>query len=267
MRTLFILLILLLQILLGWLIYNDQTTCCGLDTEGVSPTMLTEPAKPLVFSWSSALPDTSEGWLHLKDSLIHEMSDGKKLEITGYFVSGDEMNTESDSLSMLRAMAVKKLFPELREEQFIVMNGKMSFDTTYRQHPFEAVKFNIRTVTENIQETADETVIYFPSNSTRELNANDVTAYLREVAARVKKSGEIVLLTGHTDNVGSEKSNMALSRKRAEVIQQYLLDQGVPPAQIKLEAKGESEPIDDNSTAIGRDKNRRTVLKILNPSL
>lgn len=266
MRTLFILLILLLQILLGWLIYRDHSTCCGLDMEGVSQPMQTEPVKPLVFSWGSALPDTSPLWLPYKDSLMNQLSSGKKLEITSYHVSGEVSDTELDSLSRNRALAVRKLFPELQDSQFIITTAKMPYDSSYRSHSFEAVLFNIRTVTENVKETADETVIYFPSNSTRELNAKDVTAYLLEVSARVKKSGEIVQLTGHTDNVGSENSNMRLSQKRAEVIQQYLLSQGVPSDQILLEAKGESDPVEDNETIAGRNKNRRTVLKILTPS-
>lgn len=267
MRTLFILLILLLQILLGWLIYSDQTTCCGLDTEGVSSTIHIEPVKPLVFSWGSATPDTSRAWPRFRDSLISLISKGKKLEMTGFYVAGEGGDVEMDSVSQLRAMAARRLFPMLSEEQIILTTGNMGYDSVFRLRPFEAVQFNIRTITENIKETADETMIYFPSNSTRELNAKDVTAYLNEVAERVKKSGEIVRLTGHTDNVGTESSNLILSEKRAQVIQQHLIAQGVPENQIQMEAKGESEPLEDNTTITGREKNRRTVLKILKSSL
>ena len=126
---------------------------------------------------------------------------------------------------------------------------------------FEAVSFAIRT--ENIVETADETLIYFPFNSTEKLNNTEVEEYLNKVIARVLKSKEIITLTGHTDNVGNEQSNLKLGQKRADIIKEYLLSGGLPQSQITSNSEGETNPVTDNSSEEGRAKNRRTSLKII----
>lgn len=63
---------------------------------------------------------------------------------------------------------------------------------------------------------------------------------------RVKNfvSVDRVLVTGHTDRLGSDSYNMRLSRKRAEAVRDYLLDnQVVEPDRVEVDARGESEPV------------------------
>ena len=52
-----------------------------------------------------------------------------------------------------------------------------------------------------------------------------------------------VSLIGHTDQTGDEKDNLLLSEKRAHSVQNYLLEQGIDEARIKVLFKGETEPI------------------------
>lgn len=52
-----------------------------------------------------------------------------------------------------------------------------------------------------------------------------------------------VLVTGHTDRLGSRQYNQKLSKRRAESVRQYLVDKGVTAKNIEVRAKGESEPI------------------------
>ncbi len=68
-------------------------------------------------------------------------------------------------------------------------------------------------------------------------------------------------IVGHTDNTGSEAYNQALSERRANAVKAWVVSQGVNPAQITTIGKGESEPADDNSTAAGRQNNRRVVIR------
>lgn len=70
-------------------------------------------------------------------------------------------------------------------------------------------------------------------------------------------------LSGHTDNVGSAEKNMILSEKRAKAVKNYLVKKGVDPDQIITEWFGQERPIADNSTAKGRQKNRRVEMSIL----
>lgn len=63
---------------------------------------------------------------------------------------------------------------------------------------------------------------------------------------------------GHTDSTGNDGINLPLSNKRAQSVQSYLLTCGVPSSQFqKIEGKGSSEPVADNTTAEGRTQNRR----------
>jgi outer membrane protein OmpA-like peptidoglycan-associated protein len=70
-------------------------------------------------------------------------------------------------------------------------------------------------------------------------------------------------ISGHTDNVGSESSNLTLSKNRAESTASYLEGKGVAPSQLITEWFGETSPIADNSTPEGRQKNRRVEMQIV----
>lgn len=70
-------------------------------------------------------------------------------------------------------------------------------------------------------------------------------------------------LDGHTDNEGTEESNMILSEKRAKAVQSYLSKKGVPVKNISTAWFGQSKPLADNATPQGRKKNRRVEMAIL----
>lgn len=68
------------------------------------------------------------------------------------------------------------------------------------------------------------------------------------------RRGEIA---GYTDNVGNAASNQKLSEKRANAVREYLVKQGVPSEALTAVGYGPENPIADNNTAEGRNKNRR----------
>jgi len=72
--------------------------------------------------------------------------------------------------------------------------------------------------------------------------------------------GLTVEVDGYTDNVGGEEVNQRLSEKRADVVQDYLLQQGVSPSSLTARGFGEGNPIASNDTSIGRQLNRRVEL-------
>jgi OOP family OmpA-OmpF porin len=61
----------------------------------------------------------------------------------------------------------------------------------------------------------------------------------------------------HTDNTGSDALNLRLSKDRAESVKAYLVSQGVNPSRVEATGYGESQPISTNTTAEGRQENRR----------
>ncbi len=70
-------------------------------------------------------------------------------------------------------------------------------------------------------------------------------------------------ISGHTDDVGSDASNMTLSKNRAQSTGKYLEGKGVAPGQIITEWFGETKPIADNGTPEGRQKNRRVEMQVV----
>ncbi len=86
---------------------------------------------------------------------------------------------------------------------------------------------------------------------------------LEELVDFMNNRDERVEIAGHTDNVGKDTDNMHLSQQRAEAIRNYLIKKGIPGARIIAKGYGASLPIADNATEEGRQKNRRTEVKIL----
>lgn len=72
----------------------------------------------------------------------------------------------------------------------------------------------------------------------------------------------LLLVEGHTDNVGSDANNLALSQKRADAVKTALVAKGVDASKIETKAYGESKPVDTNDTAAGRQNNRRVEMTI-----
>lgn len=71
------------------------------------------------------------------------------------------------------------------------------------------------------------------------------------------------VLLGHTDSLGSEKSNILLSQKRVDEVYSYLVKNGLMPENLSTKALGETQPLASNSTKNGRRLNRRVEIKII----
>ena len=74
---------------------------------------------------------------------------------------------------------------------------------------------------------------------------------------------EVMVTVGHTDSVGSDQYNQALSMRRAEAVKAYIVSTGVDASRVYTEGKGESQPVADNNTAEGRAKNRRVTVEVV----
>ena len=72
-----------------------------------------------------------------------------------------------------------------------------------------------------------------------------------------------VIIEGHTDNVGSEQYNMALSQRRATSVLNYLTEKGIDKKILTAKGLGEVKPIASNANPTGRALNRRTEIYII----
>ena len=78
------------------------------------------------------------------------------------------------------------------------------------------------------------------------------------------KPGWLIVVAGHTDSVGDDKSNQVLSLKRAESVRDWMRDTGdVPESCFAVQGYGESRPVATNDTAEGRALNRRVEISLV----
>ena len=118
----------------------------------------------------------------------------------------------------------------------------------------------VERVGEGIQVTFASGLLFdFDSDVVR----SDARTNLRNLAASLDKyPGSELLIVGHTDSVGTDAYNLALSERRAQAAAAYLAAQGVDRARLSSRGLGESEPVVPNDSDAGRSKNRRVEVAI-----
>lgn len=104
--------------------------------------------------------------------------------------------------------------------------------------------------------------IFFASGSARLLEASTVELQFLTDLLR-DRTGMKIEIMGHTDNVGAQADNMALSQARAAAVRDYLIAQGIDGQRITAVGYGETRPVADNATPDGRQQNRRTEFRVL----
>jgi outer membrane protein OmpA-like peptidoglycan-associated protein len=104
--------------------------------------------------------------------------------------------------------------------------------------------------------------VQFKTGSAKLLSAS--YDLLDEVAGILKANPQLGLIRieGHTDDKGSDESNLKLSQERAESVLAYLVEKGVDKARLKAVGLGETKPIADNKSVEGKGKNRRVEFHI-----
>jgi type II secretory pathway predicted ATPase ExeA/outer membrane protein OmpA-like peptidoglycan-associated protein len=104
--------------------------------------------------------------------------------------------------------------------------------------------------------------IYFELSETTLPDSATIT--LKKVVGYLKENpASRIRIVGHSDNVGSRKANIRLSRKRAEMVKERLLARNINQARIEIDSKGPDSPTATNDTSEGRKKNRRVEIEVI----
>jgi len=86
---------------------------------------------------------------------------------------------------------------------------------------------------------------------------------IRNIAAIEKAYPNVNLkIGGYTDNIGDEQHNLDLSQRRAVRTMNEIANQGIDRSRLAAEGYGSQFPVADNSTAEGRDRNRRIDIRV-----
>ncbi len=211
------------------------------------------------------------------DSLANYLkaNPGRKTTITGLYSSIEQNSTSFPDLGLARADAMKQYLVQAGVPAAQLETASKMVDLTFSSedstHGMEFV-FGDLAVPQTEQALAEgekyEGVFepidfYFQSGSADYIKTAENKKFLDEakkyLAANKDKK---LMLTGHTDNVGPDDSNMRLSAKRAKDVMGQLEKSGIAASQLATDAKGETEPKSSNDTPEGRKANRRVSVVV-----
>ncbi|WP_147677747.1 OmpA family protein [Algibacter pacificus] len=143
----------------------------------------------------------------------------------------------------------------------VLIGNKM--DKQAQQIENEIPGATVERVDDGIVVTFDENSGVYFNTAKYNINAASQETLNKLVAVFQEYPDTNVLVVGHTDSVGSEASNLTLSKNRAEAVTNYFLGKGLSAGRFTTNWYGETQPTHDNATAEGRAKNRRVNIAIL----
>lgn len=215
----------------------------------------------------------SDGVLKLKNYLVGDSL--KDVDITGYYRSDEINNSAFPNLGLARANAIKNYLvaegvPAKQVDIHGELNDNIIPDDTNTL--FGPLKFGMITLEEGAVDEAlaatceairkNPLVLYFKTGQAQINLTPEQRQKIADISRCVDKLGVKVLTVGHTDNTGNAAANMKLGQGRADFAKSYLVKNGILGSNIEASSKGQTEPIADNTTEEGRQKNRRTVITI-----
>jgi len=115
--------------------------------------------------------------------------------------------------------------------------------------------------TSSLEHYSQSTVLYF-TNDSHDITADAMQKLLIFFDQLASTSWQPIVIAGHTDSSNTEDYNINLAKRRTQSVKALLTGLGYPGDYIIELAKGESQPVATNSTASGRQLNRRVEIQI-----
>ncbi|CAM1334327.1 OmpA family protein [Tenacibaculum aestuariivivum] len=208
----------------------------------------------------------------LKNLLIKDNEKG--LAIKGYYMSDEVNNSAFPNIGLARAISFKNYVAQRGIPTKVIdiegeLNDNMVVDTNnIIKNPLKIsvgkskdysklINSIIKEIESNpllLNFNSGQTSLNFTPNQRRKIV--NISTYLDKV------NNASCLITGHTDNIGTANRNLMIGKQRAEFIKAYLTRSGILKNRINTISKGETEPIESNTTKEGRAKNRRSIVTI-----
>ena len=208
--------------------------------------------KEIIFlkgSIASNDPDAAKGMsVELKNTATNEVIEGVVDEENGEYVAVISATEEQDVMMMAKKNGYAFTSQYINSREDVV--GK----------PVRTEPMAFKPIEEG--ETYQINNINFDTDS-YELN-DQVINILNEFIVFLQDNPTVkIAIYGHTDNVGDPASNLELSTNRANAVKNYLILEDMSPSRLTAKGFGETSPIESNSSAKGRAKNRRTEFVVL----
>jgi outer membrane protein OmpA-like peptidoglycan-associated protein len=119
-----------------------------------------------------------------------------------------------------------------------------------------------------VERVGDNINLIMPGNITFATNSSDINAgfypVLDSVALVLEEYNKtLVVVAGHTDSDGADDFNQRLSQRRAQSVSDYLVSRSILPDRLETVGFGERQPVAPNTTAEGKQLNRRVEITLL----
>ena len=185
----------------------------------------------------------------------------RELNVVGIYGQNEINPSKYADLGIARAEDIKTRLVALGiDGNRIKTSSEMRADYTAVQDTmYDCIAMNVA-VTKAIEKdiTIEPRIIYFETGKSTIDLTPELQAYIRNVKAYIQQKPDArIILTGHTDDVGAEDINQKLGLQRAEKTRTELTKIDIDANRVSLDSKGETQPLKPNSTADGRQANRR----------
>ena len=177
---------------------------------------------------------------------------------------------QSGHTASLRAISFKKFKKKVAGNAKKGLYKRTQIDTTYKRKPLVREVAPVLADTSMVKSApvikADSLIVLgaellFETNKST-LRSEHFVALNSIVDYLILHPERSVKISGHTDNTGSEQHNLTLSRRRADVVAEYLISNGVDISRVETFGFGSAKPMAANNADAGREKNRRVELLI-----
>ena len=233
---------------------------------GSDTTTLPDTNGAPVFNWNTEKPIQNTQFPEWKKALLAKGGQGDTLTITGLYRASEPLG---EKLALARALAVKTMMmpemPEIRlrtTSKVVPEDGLANGSAPKESAAYTWSKMVLKADQGAIIEADNAITILFPSNSTDRDRSAEVEAYLTLLVEKHKATSNTFSVVGFTDDVGEADVNQKLGLGRARAIGLFLTKNGINAQRITVDAKGEANPVADNSTEDGRHQNRRVVITV-----
>ena len=204
---------------------------------------------------------------NMPEDLAKSMLGGVRLsdyaDNKAFFGSGagsDYKNVMGMAQDMYRELRLVKGVPDIDgsvDRRYIAaMEGKFSSQSTETPIEYKAPPKGATPI------ATQRRSIYFETNSAS--LSPDSRAVVEEIGGFMRAyENTVVDIDGNSDSTGARELNLTLSKQRADSVKNYLMTKyGYPASRMRTAGNGPDKPIETNDTPEGREKNRRTDIKV-----
>ena len=237
---------------------SEFNGCPDTDSDGIPDLEDKCPNEPGV-KLNNGCPEKDEALD--ENNLMSDKNKELQLGVVSSTFSKNTTNTKEESGNQEVLAENNSMSNKNKELQLEVVSSAFSKNTTNtKQESNNQISKDISNISFLINKKLDENrIIYFPAGSIKILGKKNLVK-LRGIIKLITNQKDLkVLLEGHSSDDGDSLSNLELSRDRAIIIKQTLIDLGTDPGRIKIKALGEEEPIFDNKST-NSDRFNRSVL-------